>query len=227
MAWRGVTRLACANVRWGEGPEGRGRWGKVFILSTVLDIMFKNFEYDTSVSGTAPLKSSAAKKVIEQLRTQYPLLAEKGVLEDMFGANVKKTPLKVVAVHGHIQLLLAQSQEAVFYNFRNGPYMPSMRTLYKYPGIMKSVRVDRGAIKYILRGADVMCPGLTSEGGELPDENYPAGTPVAIFAEGKSLPLGVGLLKLSTDQIKSENTGVAIYDIHHIDDGLWKNPDYD
>lgn len=32
------------------------------------------------------------------------------------------------------------------------------------------MQVDSGAIKYILGGADVMCPGLTSTGGQLPDD---------------------------------------------------------
>lgn len=38
------------------------------------------------------------------------------------------------------------------------------------PGIMKKFRVDRGAIKFVLAGANIMCPGLTSAGGALDDE---------------------------------------------------------
>ena len=32
------------------------------------------------------------------------------------------------------------------------------------PDILPSVQVDQGAIKFILKGADIMCPGLTSAG---------------------------------------------------------------
>lgn len=35
--------------------------------------------------------------------------------------------------------------------------------------MMKSVQVDKGAIKFVLQGANVMCRGLTSPGGRLPD----------------------------------------------------------
>ncbi len=45
------------------------------------------------------------------------------------------------------------------------------------PGIMKMFRVDRGAIKFVLSGANIMCPGLTSAGGAL-DEEVLADAPV-------------------------------------------------
>ncbi|EHA8589520.1 putative 60S ribosomal protein L18-2 [Cocos nucifera] len=35
---------------------------------------------------------------------------------------------------------------------------------------MKKFQVDRGAIKFVLSGANIMCPGLTSAGGILDDE---------------------------------------------------------
>ena len=45
------------------------------------------------------------------------------------------------------------------------------------PNIMKKFQVDRGAIKFVLAGANIMCPGLTSPGGAL-DEDVEAETPV-------------------------------------------------
>jgi len=35
------------------------------------------------------------------------------------------------------------------------------------PTMMPHVQVDRGAIKFVLSGANIMCPGLTSAGGRL------------------------------------------------------------
>lgn len=45
------------------------------------------------------------------------------------------------------------------------------------PDMMKSVQVDKGAIKFVLSGANIMCRGLTSPGGRLP-EGLQAGEPV-------------------------------------------------
>ena len=49
--------------------------------------------------------------------------------------------------------------------------------LFSDPDIMKKLQVDRGAIKFVLAGANIMCPGLTSPGGAL-DEEVAAETPV-------------------------------------------------
>lgn len=68
------------------------------------------------------------------------------------------------------------------------------------PHIMKQVRADKGAIPFVLSGANVMCPGLTSAGGEMPEE-LEAGTPVAIMAEGKELAMAIGILTLSTEEM--------------------------
>jgi len=38
------------------------------------------------------------------------------------------------------------------------------------PNVLPSVRVDTGAIKHIINGADVMAPGLTSTNAFLPKE---------------------------------------------------------
>lgn len=45
---------------------------------------------------------------------------------------------------------------------------------------MKKFQVDRGAIKFVLAGANIMCPGLTSPGGAL-DEQVLEEKPVVKF----------------------------------------------
>lgn len=49
------------------------------------------------------------------------------------------------------------------------------------PHVMKQVRADKGAIPFVLSGANVMCPGLTSAGGDMP-EPLEAGTPVVCWS---------------------------------------------
>jgi len=98
-----------------------------------------------------------------------------------------------------------------------------MRLLHKYPFILPSVRVDRGAIRFLLSGANMMCPGFTSRGGALPSESeaLPPNTPVAIHAEGKEHAAGIGLTKLGTEEIKSVNKGVGVETICYLGDDLW------
>jgi malignant T-cell-amplified sequence len=85
------------------------------------------------------------------------------------------------------------------------------------------VGVDRGAIRFLLAGAHMMCPGLTSKGGYLPPaaEALPAEAPVAVFAEGKEHAIAIGITKLSTEDIKKVNKGVGVEIATYLGDDLW------
>lgn len=91
------------------------------------------------------------------------------------------------------------------------------------PFVLAKVGVDRGAIRFLLAGAHMMCPGLTSKGGYLPaaDAALPAETPVAIYAEGKEHAVGLGITKLSTEEMKKVNKGVGVETVHYLGDDLW------
>jgi PUA domain protein len=85
------------------------------------------------------------------------------------------------------------------------------------------VGVDRGAIRFLLGGAHMMCPGLTSTGGYLPpaEEALPAGTPVLIRAEGKDHAVGVGITKLGTEEMRKVNKGIGVEIVTYLGDDLW------
>jgi PUA domain protein len=96
-----------------------------------------------------------------------------------------------------VNLVVANNQ-VLFFNIRDGPYFPTLRVLHKCksclvlqtqsppdatsmacadPHIMPRLRVDKGAIKFVFGGANIMCPGLTSSGATIHDE-VDADTPV-------------------------------------------------
>lgn len=55
--------------------------------------------------------------------------------------------------------------------FQNTPFVLLIyANIWSDPNIMKKFQVDRGAIKFVLSGANIMCPGLTSPGGVLDNE---------------------------------------------------------
>jgi len=133
----------------------------------------------------------------------------------------KKQPLFVVKCKNHIGLVM-MNNEILFFNERDGPYFPTLRILHKYPNILPHVRVDKGAIKFVMQGANIMCQGLTSAGGHLPDEDLPENTIVAIMSEGKQVALGIGLTKMTIKDIKEKNKGPGVDNIHYLNDGLWR-----
>lgn len=57
-------------------------------------------------------------------------------------------------------------------------------------------QVDKGAIRFVLSGANIMCPGLTSPGARM--TTVDKGQVVAVMAEGKDHALAIGTTSLST-----------------------------
>ena len=84
------------------------------------------------------------------------------------------------------------NNEILFFNVKDGPYFPHLKLLHRYPGsfndcfcnidILPRLQVDKGAIKFILSGSQIMCPGLTNDyGAQIPEHDIPQGVVVAIY----------------------------------------------
>jgi len=127
-----------------------------------------------------------------------------------------------VKCRDHISIYTCHG-EPLFIQHFDGPLYPSLRVLHQYPNIIPKVQVDRGAIRFLLSGAHMMCPGFTSKGGWLPtsESSIPVNHPVAIYAEGKESATGIGLTKMSSEEIKSINKGIGVELITHLGDDLW------
>ncbi|NP_957365.1 malignant T-cell-amplified sequence 1 [Danio rerio] len=180
--------------------------------------MFKKFDEKENVSNCIQLKTSVIKGIKNQLLDQFPNI------DDWLNQIMpKKDPVKIVRCHEHIEILTVNG-ELLFFRQREGPFYPTLRLLHKYPFILPHQQVDKGAIKFVLSGANIMCPGLTSPGAKL----YPAesDTVVAIMAEGKQHALCVGVMKMSADDIEKVNMGIGIENVHYLNDGLWHMKTY-
>ncbi|GAA5952002.1 hypothetical protein JCM3765_005164 [Sporobolomyces pararoseus] len=135
----------------------------------------------------------------------------------------KKEGCSLVKCREHVSMYTVHGEPLFFQHF-DGPFYPTLKVLHKYPGMLPRVGVDRGAIKFVLGGANIMCPGMTSATGYLPptEQNIPKGTPVAVHAYGKENALAIGLTAMSTDDIRSINKNIGVDMIHFLGDDLWK-----
>ncbi|PCH38324.1 hypothetical protein WOLCODRAFT_96913 [Wolfiporia cocos MD-104 SS10] len=179
--------------------------------------MFKKFSPSSDVSGQTSLKSSVQRSIRTSLLSQWKVESE--TVEQIWP---KKESLTLVKCRDHISIYTFHGEPLFFQHF-DGPFYPTLRLLHKYPFLLPMVRIDRGAIRFLLAGAHMMCPGLTSAGGYLPpaDAAMPAGTPVAIYAEGKEHAVGIGITKLDTEEMKKVNKDVGVETVTYIGDDLW------
>lgn len=80
--------------------------------------------------------------------------------------------------------------------------------------------MDKGAIKFVLNGANIMCQGFTSEGGNLGEGKV--GDIVVVMAEDKVNAMAIGELTMSSDEIRTINKDVCVETLHYLGDDLWK-----
>ena len=90
----------------------------------------------------------------------------------------KDCPARLVKCHEKIELLVVNN-EPLFFKQRDGPWLPNLHVLHRFPFMLPIQIVDKGAIKFILSGAHIMCPGITSPGAFL-NHDTPKGTPVQV-----------------------------------------------
>ncbi|KAK3077231.1 hypothetical protein LTS18_010861, partial [Coniosporium uncinatum] len=123
----------------------------------------------------------------------------------------------------------------LFFQHMDDPLIPHLTIVHRYPTCFPRLRIDRGAIRFVLSGAALMAPGLTSAGGRLPGsadddggegrygkEDVEAGQVVVVEAEGKENACLVGPLKMGTREMKEKKKGVAMEGGHYLGDGLWR-----
>ena len=176
--------------------------------------MFAKFNL-SDISGVSQVKSSQARGIRTKILEQFPSL--EAPLEELMP---KRLPLKLAKCKARVTLILGGEGQILFVQERDGPFFPHLRLLHQYPDILPHFRVDKGAIKRVLSGAPIMCPGLTSANAAMVD--VPADTPVAIMAEGKQHALAIGLTVMSTEEIRTINKDVGVNNVLYLNDGVWK-----
>mmetsp|Transcript_46165 Transcript_46165/g.86486 ORF Transcript_46165/g.86486 Transcript_46165/m.86486 type:complete len:187 (-) Transcript_46165:121-681(-) len=176
--------------------------------------IFKGFTAE-DFSGQNQVKSSVQRGIKTAILETYPRL------EAVFNKEIwpKDATMVIAKCKDHITMVVID-KTPIFWQQRDGPWLPTLRLLHRFPSMMPKMQVDKGAIKFVLKGANIMCPGLTSPGAAM--EDVEAGTAVQITAEGTVHACAVGVTTKSTDEIRKVNKDTGIDHVHYLNDGLWQ-----
>lgn len=82
---------------------------------------------------------------------------------------------------------------------------------------MPSVKIDAGAVKFILKGADVMRPGISGY-----DDWGEKDRLVVVRDEGKLRGLAVGRAMVPSSEMAAMTKGVCVRNVHHAGDRAWE-----
>jgi len=79
------------------------------------------------------------------------------------------------------------------------------------------VGVDEGAVAFLLRGADVMSPGIVEA-----DPAIQPGDMVWVREAKHKRPLAVGRALITGPEMVASKKGKAVRTLHHLRDKLWE-----
>ena len=109
--------------------------------------------------------------------------------------------------------LISVNSKIVFF-LDDKKYVPTLRLVLERPEILPKVTIDKGAIRFVINGADIMRPGVTRS--ETQKENQY----VCIVDENLGKPLAIG--KILIEKFMEESSGKVIKNLHHYNDELWQ-----
>jgi len=152
------------------------------------------------------LSKKERRRVLEELASQYPGLA------------LSKDSIIEIYEDEEIGAVLLIDRTPSFFQ-HEGKWLPHLKLLLKntIPNL-PIVVVDSGAVTPLLRGADVMAPGVREVRGE-----FHPGDPVVVVDEKYGRPLVVGLALVDSSAIVSGSVkrGKVVENIHRVGDKLW------
>ena len=94
---------------------------------------------------------------------------------------------------------------------KDSNYLPHLKSVNEKE--YKSIYVDKGAIPYIIKGADIMRPGIRKI-----DENIEKGELILVKDETHGKILAIGFAELTSEDIKMQEKGKSVKIYHYVSD---------
>lgn len=98
----------------------------------------------------------------------------------------------------------------------DGQLFPTVRGALELELNKRIVTVDKGAVRFVSNGADIMAPGIVDA-----DPDIKEGDLVIIIEEAYRKPLAIGKALLNGPEMVKADSGKAIKSITHVGDKLW------
>jgi len=107
--------------------------------------------------------------------------------------------------------IIFKNKEKFLITIEKGKYLPHLKSLNEEE--FKSVYVDKGAIPFIIKGANLMRPGIQKI-----DENIKKGEIILIKDENHNKNLAIGFSVYDFEELKKQEKGKSIEIYHYVGD---------
>jgi len=137
-------------------------------------------------------------------------------LESTFGESVSGLENKVLekVTLDEYSLILVDGNPLLFEIEEQ--LFPTVRGALELGLQKRLVIVDKGAIKFVSNGADIMSPGVVGADPEIKKGDF-----VIIVEESHKKPLAIGKATMDGPEMVEANSGKAVKSITYVGDKLW------
>lgn len=152
------------------------------------------------------LSKRERRKVLEELSRRY---GDLGIS--------KNNIIEIYEEKNEFKILIIDDVSAFIYY--GNKWIPHLKYLLRRSDLnIPKIMVDMGAVKPLLRGADLMAPGIRGINGD-----FRKGDVVAVIEEKYHKPFVVGIALVDSDDIVSGKIkrGKVVENIHRIGDKFW------
>ncbi len=134
-----------------------------------------------------------------------------------YNLSLSKKDHAVLLKSENERMIIINGQFSFFY-FNNQP-VPTLKYLQKDNNvqILKKITVDMGAIKFVVKGADIMRPGIVEIETGIKKDDF-----IVIIDVTNKKPLAVGIALMDSKEMQATTSGKVIKNIHYLGDEIWK-----
>lgn len=147
------------------------------------------------------LKNKKIKEIKNQLGIYENIIPKKSQVEYI---KVEDMPV-IYLIDG--EPLLMQTEDKI---------IPTLKAILNQKTIENEVVVDMGAINFVIKGADIMSPGIVDA-----QDTITEGDTVVIVDEQHHKPLAIGTALITGPEMVENNKGKAIKNLHYVGDPTW------
>jgi len=155
------------------------------------------------VKARVQLRKNVKNKMLKELLSTFG--EELSYLEDKTLEKITLEEYSLILVDGKPLLFEIE-----------GHLFPTVRGALEMGLQKRVVTVDKGAIRFVSNGADIMAPGVVTADPEIKE-----GDLVIIVEETHQKPLAIGKALMGGAEMVEATSGKAIKSITHVGDKLW------
>mmetsp|Transcript_30888 Transcript_30888/g.71959 ORF Transcript_30888/g.71959 Transcript_30888/m.71959 type:complete len:390 (-) Transcript_30888:384-1553(-) len=176
------------------------------------------FRKEFAISAQAPVGKKDLKSLRKDVAAQFPRLSEKE-LDVVLPFSGEWNSLKLKQ-SGTVLYQLTGKPVAFFDLEGRGDIYPSVFTLWTMPGMLETIETHAPVSKHLLKGADLMLPGIVVPASGLPA--FEVGAKIAVRVSGNASPVAVGTSAVSSAEAAASGMkGKGMLVTHVYRDSLW------